>query len=184
MLAPASSAVMTSRTPTIVQGEARVSNLSVDVDMRGVDRLSHALQQVSLTIDDALRPPGAAGREQDASGFVHAQSAGRQPVRAASGKRGQTDDARGWRNGLDAAEDILSSDDQALAAHPAAPGRASCRDSVYRVRQTGVLRPGTRASRAETSDMPAAGCRSGRRALSRPPWFRPVPRRRPTVRRK
>ena len=28
MLAPASSAVMTSRTPTIVQGEARVSNLS------------------------------------------------------------------------------------------------------------------------------------------------------------
>src|SRR6185295_16615944 len=42
------------------------------VDVRGVDRLRHALQQVSLTIHNALWPPGAAGREQDASRFVHA----------------------------------------------------------------------------------------------------------------
>ena len=46
------------------------------VDMRGVDGLGHALQKISLTVDDALRPAGAPGREQHAGGFVQAEFGG------------------------------------------------------------------------------------------------------------
>src|SRR5262249_25488964 len=77
------------------------------VDMRGVDRLSHALQQVSLTIHDTLWPPGATGREQDASGFVHANG-GRPPTLVrGSGQAPQTDDAQRWHPGLNPREAIL-----------------------------------------------------------------------------
>src|SRR5206468_4146193 len=46
------------------------------VDVRGVDGLGHALQEVALAVDDALRPAGASGCEQHARRFVQAELSG------------------------------------------------------------------------------------------------------------
>ena len=80
--------------------------------------MSHALQQVSLTVHDALGPPGAAGRKQDTSGLVHAHG-GRSPTRVpGSGQARQTDDGHRWHPSLDVPEAILQCDDQRWARIP------------------------------------------------------------------
>ena len=81
------------------------------VDMRGVDGLGHALQQVPLTVDDALRPAGASGREQHACGFVHAELGGPPTFARGSWRTGQMEHAHGAD--LDAGKDTRLADDQA-----------------------------------------------------------------------
>ena len=96
----------------MVQSEARVRNRSSAIDMRGVDGLGDALQKIPLTIDDALRPAGTAGRKHHAGGLVQVEFGGTPALSRGLRQTGQMDDARGRRDGLDAAKDILSSDDQ------------------------------------------------------------------------
>src|SRR5450432_1553614 len=82
------------------------------IDMRGVYGLSDALQKIPLTIDDTLRSAGTSGGKHHAGGLVQAEFGGTPALPRGLRQTGQMDDARRWRDGLDASKELLSSDDQ------------------------------------------------------------------------
>src|SRR5689334_19022762 len=80
--------------------------------MRGVYGLSDALQKIPLAIDNTLRSAGTSGGKQHAGGLVQAGFGGTPALLRGFGQTVQMDDARRWRDALDASKAIVSADDQ------------------------------------------------------------------------